>query len=439
MVGWNSQNPLVDEDGIIDENNPLAVRENSFVSDENSSAETLNAGIVFTGEWEEILQFSVILVTVRSDVASATDGLEVQYNEDIVKYPDTPIDSDVFTVPGGSGKTYTFQPVGKYFRIVYTNGGTNQGVMRLHTQLKSDYVKPSSHRIQDSIIDEDDAELVKSVLTGLSPDGTFKNVKTTEDGNLTISDNSSGRAIALGNVTGISNIHKYGRTGLLSQNVETDVWDYSGTEEIYTFSTTDDIDTISSSNAADTHNIEIQGLDVNFHLVIQTKALNGQNKVTLDTPLIRVFRLKNAGSTNLLGDVYCYVDGAITLGIPNVTTTVRAYIQTIGLSRPSNQTLMAIYTIPDESLRVGLQTKWFCTLAGKTNAVVIVNLYARPFGGVFQLKESISINAAGNSGFEYRYETPLPYDPKTDFLVTADSSVNSAIVSAGFDFDLVDN
>ena len=171
---------LVNETGDNnDSDNPLAVREHSFISTDNSSADILNAGIAFTGEWEDIQQFSVVLVTVRSDVASATDGLRIEFNEDPTTYPSTAISDDVFTVPADSGKTYSFQPVAKYFRVVYTNGGTNQAVMRLHTQLKSDYVKPSSHRIQDSIIDEDDAELQKSVLTGQDDlSGNFDNVTT---------------------------------------------------------------------------------------------------------------------------------------------------------------------------------------------------------------------------------------------------------------------
>jgi hypothetical protein len=60
--------------------------------------------------------------------------------------------------------------------------------------------KPSSHRIQDPITDDDDAELSKSVITGKDENDVFRNVNVTEDGYLAISDNSDGLSIAEGNV-----------------------------------------------------------------------------------------------------------------------------------------------------------------------------------------------------------------------------------------------
>jgi len=59
--------------------------------------------------------------------------------------------------------------------VVYTNGGSEQTYFRLQTQIKTTYVKPSSHRIQDSISDDDDAELTTAVIKVKTPSGKFVN------------------------------------------------------------------------------------------------------------------------------------------------------------------------------------------------------------------------------------------------------------------------
>lgn len=130
---------------------------------------------VFTGEWENIVNFGVIVVSVFADVASATDGLMVQFSTDGT--PNGIVADDSYTISAGAKKTFSFQAGAKFFRVLYTNGGSDQGHFHLQVVLKPYYVKPSSHRIQDSIIDDDDAELVKSILSGKSDiTGIFENI-----------------------------------------------------------------------------------------------------------------------------------------------------------------------------------------------------------------------------------------------------------------------
>jgi hypothetical protein len=406
------------------------------VDNNNSSTDTLLKNVSFTGEACEILDYAIININVFSDVASATDGLSIQQSSDGTNWDVT----DDYTVPGNTGKTYSIQTAAKYFRIVYTNGGSDQGVFRLQTLLKKTNTKPSSHRIQDPIIDDDDAELSKAVLTGKDPDDVYRNVNTTVDGDLKISDNSSGLAIAKGDVTGNTFIHKFGNApDFDTGDGEVTVWDGAndgdtGNAMNYTYSTSADIDSISSSNNGDTQDIEIQGLDSNYDLVTQTITLTGQTRKALDTSLIRIFRMKNVGSTDLTGYVYCYVNTAINLGKPVDQTKIRAIID-----NGNNQTEMAIYTIPNG--KTGYMRDWYASSAGAVRTTnYIMRLKAKPFGQVFQLKHRAAIGEA--VPYKHPFTEPEVFAAKTDIEMTAETTatgISASAVAAGFDIVLIDN
>lgn len=127
---------------------------NTFISTANSSIATLTSGSVFTGTSEDVSQYSEIRVSVFSDVASATDGLSIQQSVNGTNWDIT----DVFTVPATIGKTFGFGVAEKFFRIVYTNGGTNQGSFRLQVILHKVRTKPSSNRPADGRTNDNDME-----------------------------------------------------------------------------------------------------------------------------------------------------------------------------------------------------------------------------------------------------------------------------------------
>jgi len=415
----------------------LHVVQEGKVDPANSTTTVLDPGgvNVFTGTAVNTLEFAVIQVSVFASHASATDGLSVEFSTDGTNWDNT----DEYTIPAAKGKTFSFQPSGMFYRVVYTNGGTLQTAFRLQSQLKKTYIKPSSHRIQDSIIGDDDAELQKAVLTAKDPDGVFVNIQATSSENLRVSEAENGLAIAKGDVIGTTFIHKFGNApdfdigdGFVT------VWDGAndGVADAmqYTYSATANIDSISSSINGDTVDIEIQGLDTNFDEVTQTVTLTGQTTATLGTSLIRVFRMMNVGATDLVGTVYCYINGAtVVAGVATVATEIRAII-TIG----NNQTLMAIYTIPLG--KTGYMRDWYCSAAGaKKTAVNEVHVEARPFGQVFQTKHISSIIAVGTSYIQHKYEEPEIFAAKTDIEIHSSTSEDIAAVSAGFDIVLVDD
>jgi len=428
IIGNNGNIADVNEDG------QLHIVAEGKVSDGNSSNTPLGIDGVFTGTSVETLPFAVIVVSVFSDQVSAADGLVIQQSADGVNWDH----DDKFTIPANTGKTFSFQPQAKYLRVVYTNGGIAQSDFRLQTTLKKTYVKPSSHRIQDPIIDEDDAELTKSVLTGIDSTGTYRNVKMTQDGNLTISDNSSGLAISKNDVSGATFIHKFGAAPNFDiGDLFATVWDGADNGDIaeprYIYSTTADIDSLSSAAAGDTQDIEIQGLDADYNLVIQTIALNGQNRVALTTNLIRVFRMKNVDNTDLTDHCYVFVNTALLGGVPIDTTKVRAMIHD-----ENNQTEMAVYTIP--AGKTGYLRDWYASTAGaKKDSAHTILVKARPFGQVFQLKHKSNITVTGTSYIQHRYMEPKKFTEKTDIEMQADTDQDAAGVSGGFDIVLIDN
>lgn len=171
--------------------NPIQFVPASKVSTLNSTSTPLAGDGVFTGTWEDVIGAATITLSVFTSHASAALGLQFQTSSDGINWDD----GDSFTiaamVPGGA-KVFSFGVTTRYFRIIYTNGATLQTAFRLQTILHYVSPKSSSHRVDDSIVDEDDAELTKSVLTGKSiTSGEYKNVSIDDQGRILTSDLSS--------------------------------------------------------------------------------------------------------------------------------------------------------------------------------------------------------------------------------------------------------
>jgi len=245
--------------------------------------------------------------------------------------------------------------------------------------------------------------------------------------------------IAKGNITGHSFIHKFGNApDFDTGDGAVDIWDGANDDGSdlmsYTYSATANIDSLSSSNDADIQDIEVQGLDSNFNIVVQTITLTGQTRVALTTDLIRVFRLKNVGSVNLVGVCYCFVNVATTGGVPNTLGNIRAQI-----SNGNNQTLMALFTIPNDT--VGYLDSFGANSSGvRKSSAYQVDLFARPFGQVFQLKHRRAFDDSISSGTEKEYDVPERFTAKTDLVIRVNAltaAVTEANISASFDLILV--
>lgn len=125
----------------------------------NSSTAVLGAAASFTGTSTECIDFAEIAVNVIASHASATDGLQIQQSSDGTNWDVV----DSYTIAAATPKVFTVQVAARYFRVVYTNGGTLQTSFRLQSFLRRVASKGSSQRPADSLSNENDFQQVWSL------------------------------------------------------------------------------------------------------------------------------------------------------------------------------------------------------------------------------------------------------------------------------------
>lgn len=252
------------------------------------------------------------------------------------------------------------------------------------------------------------------------------------DGLLDISPKDLFLEIAKGSVTGHSQINKFGFAEAVNTGSHQVIWD--GLSDVAGYPDADytwPSDTaatfyVASSDNGDTQVYEVQGLDANF--VAQTVEVTaaGNTVTALSGTWTRVFRIKNKGATDNAGRVYVTNADDHTAGVPDVDANIKAMV-----SVANNQTLMALYTVPAACTAYLTSVYASC---GKGEDF-ITTLWARPFGGVFQLKD-----------YQYLYQQSWshPFGPypsfaaKTDIVLKARAvTTTNKPISGGFDMILV--
>jgi hypothetical protein len=159
-----------------------APRKGSYRSELNSyeghRMGPLGNGEVWTGEPENTLPFSTLVVTVSAN-GGVGGTLEVQFSA----WDDSRADwhtSDTYTIESGAYRTLTFQPVDRYIRLKWTNGAGSSGThFHISTTFKDRAIKSSSHPLEEDLSGQNDAELVKAIVAGKLPNGEYGNVDIT--------------------------------------------------------------------------------------------------------------------------------------------------------------------------------------------------------------------------------------------------------------------
>lgn len=230
--------------------------------------------------------------------------------------------------------------------------------------------------------------------------------------------------IKKGNVPGHRPYDKFGKNFSIDTGTVDDIWSGGGVYGFYPDSAQPmeivsglEQDTLTFGGGAWTCTVE--GLDNNFDIQSETVNLNGTNVVSLTNTYTRVYRtyVTNAGSIGSnVGQITCRIQS---------NGTVASII-----SSATNQTLMAIYTIPRNE--IGLLNSFYGTTGKGKDAEII--LRTRRFGEVFQYKRTVDVFE--NSYIE-KFMISLAFPPKTDIKLSAQTDNNGTPVKGGFHFMLV--
>ena len=222
--------------------------------------------------------------------------------------------------------------------------------------------------------------------------------------------------VAQGQIAFHKHIYKFGQNQAVGNSVET-IWEEGG---LYVYPPSATTMTVSSSDANDTsagtgaRTIQISGLDGSYNEVSETIIMNGQTAVTTSNTYLRVNRalVLTAGSGGANAGIIYVGTGTVTAGVPvNKYTTINGD----GL----NQSLQAFWTVPAGYTAYIYQTNISTGNSSSTPAVLKTILVIRPFGGVFNTKEVITLTD-GNHLQNYNF--PIKVTEKSDIEFRAESS-----------------
>jgi len=153
------------------------------ISTANTTTATLGGGGVFLGTFTECLGFASINLVISSNVASATNGVQIEYSSDGV----TVGLIQNFEYTGaivGAGEVYVLTPPLRWFRIRYTNGGSAQASFLLVTTFEAQAAGIPQASFIGPLSDTTLAALTRGLVIAPNAGGTYGNVQRGTSGGL---------------------------------------------------------------------------------------------------------------------------------------------------------------------------------------------------------------------------------------------------------------
>lgn len=159
----------------------------------NSTTSTLTASSAFTGTGVDVLGFSAVTIQLDASHDSAVDGMSFQLSTDNTNWDS--VHPFTYTAADGA-REFQFSTHAQFFRIVYTNGGTNQTHLRIQTILHHNTPITTIHRLVDDVDPDRSATMHKSVVFAqTSGSGDFKAIAANAQGKLQVGADIDGAAI----------------------------------------------------------------------------------------------------------------------------------------------------------------------------------------------------------------------------------------------------
>lgn len=216
--------------------------------------------------------------------------------------------------------------------------------------------------------------------------------------------------IAAGEVTGYSNINKFGATdGDVTAGT---IWDGNAGTTIYPYPSAGVLTVTSISNSG--ADVEVQGLDDNFEPATEVVAIGDTGLTTFS----RVFRA-------IMVDTNNDDDVSINQGAGLAAKIIE----------DQGQTLMAVYTVPAGKTAYLTHINYSSDKAA-TNSAMQYRLFARPENGTFNIKGVLG--SAGGAILDFKYDIPLKFAEKTDIKVDV-IAAQAATCTATLEIILVDD
>lgn len=228
---------------------------------------------------------------------------------------------------------------------------------------------------------------------------------------------------------------KFGKNPNVGSTVQCDVMELAGSETSETLlgNSQNLIDSFSCTDASFTGAVVIEGHTDSSGVktfVSQNITADGQNEVTLATPLNTATRMFISGSTAMAASkiAYVYNNTGVTLasGVPNIDSQVHLIMQS-----DDNQSLKCSTAFSNQDY--GLITEFFCSVNKRTSATVDVRIKVKQKDGVFRsVVPPMTLNTTGTGDIHCQFR-PFLIVPKNSFIkATAIASTTSVEVSACF-------
>jgi len=243
--------------------------------------------------------------------------------------------------------------------------------------------------------------------------------------------------VSRGQIAYHKTLFKFGNNSSVENTLET-IWAEGG---LYSYLTAATVLKVSSSSTDDSsagtgaRTVQLYGLDGDYNEINELVTLNGQTVVNTTQSFLRINRMivRSAGSSGANAGVIYAGTGTVTTGVP-----ANVYASINGVTG-SNQSLMALWTVPAGYTAYMLQYDVSNGTTSNTPAVCKLILAVRTYGEVFQAKDVKSLTTGMH--VEESFAIPQKITEKSDIEVRAISSSASVSfdISAAFEIIYIKN